>query len=200
MERHTTLPENLALSRAGVAATACSLLAAASAWPAVPRAASQVWSAPFPDAVGSAGTLLIAAVSGWTLLVVITGVVTNARFPGVPRAVHAALFTTVAVTVLAAPANADGRHDLDGLPLPDRPIVGEFRSTDLPSRSAGTVTVRPGDTLWGLAASHTARRGASNAEIASACASLYENNQDAIGPDPNLIRPGLVLRLNEEAS
>lgn len=61
------------------------------------------------------------------------------------------------------------------------------------------LVVRPGDSLWSL----TARRlgpAASTAAIAAQWPRLYAANRDAIGHDPNLIRPGqrLVLPAPDE--
>jgi LysM repeat protein len=50
-----------------------------------------------------------------------------------------------------------------------------------------TYTVKPGDTLWGIA-KQTLGDGSRWHEI-------YNNNVDVIGKDPNLIRPGQVLRI-----
>ena len=50
-----------------------------------------------------------------------------------------------------------------------------------------TYTVKPGDTLWAIA-KKTLGDGSRWREI-------YNNNVDVIGKDPNLIRPGQVLRI-----
>lgn len=50
-----------------------------------------------------------------------------------------------------------------------------------------TYTVKPGDTLWAIA-KQTLGDGSRWREI-------YNNNVDVIGKDPNLIRPGQVLRI-----
>lgn len=54
------------------------------------------------------------------------------------------------------------------------------------------VTVRRGDTLWDLAASHLSP-GATDAEVATAWQRWYATNRHIIGPDPDLILPGQVL-------
>ncbi|KFN07256.1 MULTISPECIES: LysM peptidoglycan-binding domain-containing protein [Paenibacillus] len=59
-------------------------------------------------------------------------------------------------------------------------------SRSLPA-SAKTHTVVAGDTLWGIAKKHL-RDGARYTEI-------YNLNKALIGPDPNKIKPGQVLRL-----
>lgn len=94
---------------------------------------------------------------------------------------------------LAAPATASADRGLAGLPLPDRATGGPAE----PAASAETpdaVLVRPGDSLWALAA---ARLGphASAAEVDRAWRVLYRLNRPVVGPDPDLIRPGQQLQL-----
>ena len=55
-----------------------------------------------------------------------------------------------------------------------------------PAPARRTYTVRPGDTLSGIAA---------RLHVAGGWPALYERNRAVIGPDPDLIRPGQVLRL-----
>lgn len=57
-----------------------------------------------------------------------------------------------------------------------------------------TVTVRRGDTLWSIAARHLGA-GATDAEIAVAWPAWHAHNADVIGDDPDLIHPGLRLRV-----
>jgi nucleoid-associated protein YgaU len=59
---------------------------------------------------------------------------------------------------------------------------------------ASTYTVVPGDCLWAIA-SHRLGGGATGRDIDRAWRAIYEFNRDAIGSDPNLIHPGLVLAL-----
>ncbi|MFD7022146.1 LysM peptidoglycan-binding domain-containing protein [Promicromonospora sukumoe] len=82
--------------------------------------------------------------------------------------------------------------------------------SSLVARSAGTdertVVVEAGDTLWsiaadGLAREAEARAGAGSpagtptaAEIVDAVGRWYETNRAVLGADPDLIRPGMVLR------
>jgi nucleoid-associated protein YgaU len=70
------------------------------------------------------------------------------------------------------------------LPVPARPVG---------PAAPQAVVVRPGDTLWKLAASALPER-ATDAEIASATHRWYARNHRVIGPDPDLIRPGQRLR------
>ncbi|MCC2320163.1 LysM peptidoglycan-binding domain-containing protein [Cellulomonas xiejunii] len=58
--------------------------------------------------------------------------------------------------------------------------------------TAGTVEVRPGDTLWGLAAKSLGP-DASDAAIAAEWPRWYVANASTIGPDPDVLRPGQVL-------
>jgi hypothetical protein len=55
------------------------------------------------------------------------------------------------------------------------------------------VVVRPGDTLWAIAAA-ALPADASNADIAVAWPRWYAANRAEIGPDPNLLLPGERLR------
>ena len=126
------------------------------------------------------GTL---GVAGWALLVLLAGVA-HLPVPGVPARVGALLFTTVIVAGASSPAHAESTRDLEGLTLPDRPMVV--------ARAATTVTVTSGDTLWGLAADSLPDRS-SAADIVTACARWYAANRRVIGPDPDLILPGQVL-------
>ncbi|WP_369371354.1 LysM peptidoglycan-binding domain-containing protein [Promicromonospora sp. Populi] len=82
-------------------------------------------------------------------------------------------------------------------PAPDR--------TSLVNRGQGTgtgrepvVVVEPGDTLWAIAADRLAAEQAtadpSDAEIAAAVPRWHEANRQTLGPDPDLIHPGMVLR------
>ncbi len=55
------------------------------------------------------------------------------------------------------------------------------------------VVVRRGDTLWSIAARHLGQH-ASEAEIARAWPAWFDTNREVIGDDPDLLRPGQVLR------
>lgn len=92
---------------------------------------------------------------------------------------------------------------------PDRPASS--RPGPVPERSAlvnrglrdgrerlPLVVVEPGDTLWALAADRlTAERttaAPSDAEIAAAVTRWHQANRQVLGGNPDLIRPGTVLR------
>jgi LysM domain len=101
------------------------------------------------------------------------------------------------------------RRVIAGLPLPDRVGVGDVTpsrwpmgggrrlpmpANSRPDTSEPFVVVRPGESLWAIAADalgHDARA----ATIDSFWRDLYNLNRHVIGPDPDLIHPGLTLRL-----
>ena len=76
---------------------------------------------------------------------------------------------------------------LSGLPLPDRAVVA-------PPAARRTVRVRPGDTLWSLAA-RDLPPGSPDALVAARWHAIYAANRALIGPDPDVITPGQRLRL-----
>ena len=61
------------------------------------------------------------------------------------------------------------------------------------------VEVRPGDTLWAIAAADLAARQATSspalADVAAYWPRVYALNRAVIGPDPAVIEPGQRLRL-----
>ncbi len=78
--------------------------------------------------------------------------------------------------------------------VPATPIpVPTTTPAPLPDPSRAYM-VRPGDCLWNIAASQLPAN-ATNATIDRAWRAIYAANRDAIGGDPNLIRPGLALTL-----
>jgi hypothetical protein len=69
----------------------------------------------------------------------------------------------------------------------------EVSATSLALSASNTVVVQPGDSLWQIAAANLPP-DATTADIAAAWPAWYELNADTIGPDPNVILPGQVLR------
>jgi nucleoid-associated protein YgaU len=99
------------------------------------------------------------------------------------------LFAGAAGALALSPVQADravtpAHHDLTGLRLPDRPIAVAPSVHDGPP----AVVVRPGDTLWAIAA-RSLPTGATAPQIAEACAQWHAANRDVIGDDPDLIFP-----------
>lgn len=89
---------------------------------------------------------------------------------------------------------------------PDRPVAPGATSTPRPDPLAllvsrphpgrvvsDHVVVRRGDTLWDIAA-RALGPGASDADIAASWPRWHAANRSTIGPDPDLILPGQLLR------
>ena len=99
----------------------------------------------------------------------------------------------------AAPSPAAATLDAGTrAPGDDRPRTAPPAPPAPPPRGArpALVVVRPGDTLWDLSAA--ALRGAgepepSDARIAQAWPRWWAANRDVVGPDPDLILPGMQL-------
>ena len=93
-----------------------------------------------------------------------------------------------------------GWRVLDGLPLPALPALPVLRA--LPthrhpaersgSRPPRTVEVHAGDCLWTVTAALLGPR-ATDAEVARSWPLLRSANREALGPDPDLVRPGTTL-------
>jgi len=96
--------------------------------------------------------------------------------------------TTAPGWPIDAPRTAPG----SGPPSATGTTTGTAMGTTAPP-PAGAVTVRPGDSLWTIAA---ARLGpsANPARIAAAWPRWFAANRAVIGADPDLVRPGQVLR------
>jgi hypothetical protein len=94
--------------------------------------------------------------------------------------------TSASPTALAAPPSAPG------VPYRDSGHRDNAHR-DCGHRDDGRYVVRRGDTLWDIAARHLGPR-ATAAEIARAWPQWYAANRAAIGPNPHLIHPGLVLQ------
>lgn len=114
--------------------------------------------------------------------------------------VHAAPSTVPAGPSVTAPGaiSAGGHAPAEvAVPAGDAPAT---RAATAPAAGQGgpasatpaVVTVRPGDTLWGIA-SDFLPADADAQEVARAWPRWYAANSDLIGPDPGLIRPGQQL-------
>jgi hypothetical protein len=74
------------------------------------------------------------------------------------------------------------------------PLAGGPRRLQQPAGLGVEVTVRAGDSLWGLSADRLGPY-ATDVEIALDWPRLYQANRDVIGDNPHLLRPGQVLRV-----
>ncbi len=156
---------------------------------------------------------------GWlATTVVVLEVIGGARPRGisaavVPTAFRRGVLAACGVALaggLAAPSYADtggphppgvhavaGSDALRGLPYPDRVAGREHRDGPpgpSPSTAEHSVVVRPGDSLWDLAA-RGLPAGSSAADVTRRWHEIYAANRSRIGPDPDLLVPGLHLRL-----
>jgi hypothetical protein len=134
------------------------------------------------------------------------------RCPRVTRRLVTATLGLALTTGLAGTALADppSRTGLAGLTLPDR-TTGEALSTAVPRtvalRDGGApghdlharrVVVRPGDSLWRIAARLLHESGpdqVTDADVTDAWHLLRDANRRRVGPDPDLIRPGASLEV-----
>ena len=160
--------------------------------------------------------VLASVLTAWLVLTGVLTLVVCVRAPSArwsawsraltPPAWRALLAAALGLGLLSAPALASANtpsedpHDLPtgpappphvaGLTLPDLPSggIGPFRA-----RSIDQVRVRAGDSLW-LIARDGLPAGAAPAAVAEATAEWYATNRAVIGPDPDLIHPGMSLR------
>jgi nucleoid-associated protein YgaU len=67
-----------------------------------------------------------------------------------------------------------------------------------PAPADRVVVVRPGDSLWRIAEAELLRRtgrAASVADVAALWPRIYAANRALVGPDPDLVRPGVPLTM-----
>ena len=144
-------------------------------------------------------------------VLVVADIVVRALRPGartVPRLGPPALRRLVLLAcgaslgcAVVGPANADPQHaapsgpqvsrpaSLVGLELPDRAVGGAPHPVG-PAR----VVVRPGDSLWRIA-ERRLPTSAPPSSVARAWHRIRRANAGRLGPDPDLILPGTVLRV-----
>ena len=144
----------------------------------------------FPLAVLALISVVTVAVSAWALLVAVlasTPALRGVAIALTPRVLHGLVFAGVAGALSVPTAQAEDRG-VDGLRLPDRPLVAAAEQTAKQS----TVVVQRGDTLWAIA---RARLG-SSADVAATAHAVdrwHAANREVIGADPDLIHPGQRL-------
>jgi LysM domain len=76
---------------------------------------------------------------------------------------------------------------------PDVRVLSPVPRPDTTRDTPAEVVVRRGDSLWSIAARQLGP-DASDAEIARVWPAWFEANRDVVGDDPDLLRPGQVLR------
>lgn len=168
------------------------------------------WSGAFDDLVVAGASAALAGCAAWAwcvTTVVVVEVVAGGRRRsttaiGVPAWARGAVLTACGAAVLLGPQPAYAAEGIGGLPLPDRP-TGASRATpgSTPGGSLPGVTghghvhvVRPGDSLWAIAAAHLGHT-APDALVARATTALHHRNRDVVGADPDVVHPGQRLRL-----
>ena len=144
----------------------------------------------FPSALLALVSVVTVAVGAWALLVALLASTPALRGLAValtPRVLRGLVFAGVAGALTVPAAQAEDRG-VDGLRLPDRPLVAGIE----PVAQQSTVVVRTGDTLWAIA---RARLGSSTGVAATAreVAHWHAANRAVIGDDPDLIHPGQRL-------
>lgn len=149
----------------------------------------------FPAAVLALLSLATVAIAAWAVLVAALASTPKLRGLAIaltPRLLRGVLLAGVAGSLTVPGAHADERG-VDGLRLPDRPMVV---STARPVTDH-VVVVRPRDTLWAIARASLDSH-ADVAATARACDRWYQANRDVIGDDPDLIQPGQRLAAPSE--
>ena len=169
-------------------------------------------------AAGCAGALVACAVWFWavTSMVVVEALTRRPCAPaGCPRGLRRWVLATcgVALVLGVAPASADQPVGLPpsapdvappvaGLPLPDRPTITQpraFVAGPAPTpRPPARVTVRTGDTLWGIA-TDLLPADATAADIDLRWRELWHANREVVGADPDHIEPRMILRVDKES-
>ena len=101
--------------------------------------------------------------------------------------------------VPAMATGGDGRDLLVGLTLPERAVAPPQRhrpatpaspAVQTAVQSQDTYVVRPGDSLWSIAAAHPGE-----SDVDSRRRAIWQANRGVVGDDPDLILPGQALRL-----
>lgn len=200
------------LSRCGAALTALSATGVVVLGPDARDLVHDVSGPSFPDALLAAGCLVQLSLSLWILGAVALAVLGgSSRLTRAltPRLLRRALFAGAAGALAVGPAHAEravapdlqAEHVVSGLRLPDRPTAApasvvmsaEDVDTRAPDPAPSSIVVRPGDTLWSIAA-RALPADASDARIARECARWHAANRTVIGADPDLILPSQQLK------
>lgn len=210
IKRHQTASNELVgprLSRAGAAVAV--LAAGLVAWRAPTLSVDELTSPSFPVVLGTGLDLAVVGVAGATSALLASCALggRSARLAArlLPGAVRGLLVAGAAGGLgigltTSAHAASDPRDErlagaptrLDGLRLPDRPVLGTLPAAAPAEPADAAVVVARGDCLWRLAAEELGPT-ASPADIAARTRAWHEHNRDVIGPDPDLLIPGQRL-------
>lgn len=160
------------------------------------------------DAVVRTCVALLLGCTVWAWGAAMAGVAEAWRAPVAPpapsrglvrRLVLAACGVAVGAALLTPGAQASTSHPpldrIAGLPMPERATDGPRHPAPASAAASATtdrVVVHSGDTLWSLAEARLPH-ATSAADVDAAWRRLYAANRERIGPDPDLVRPGLVL-------
>ena len=145
----------------------------------------------FPAAVLALISLITVVIGAWALLVAALSSIPALRDLAVaftPRILRGVLFAGVAGALTVPAAQAEDRG-VDGLRLPDRPLVA---GSVEPAAGQSTAVVQDGDTLWAIVRD----RLGPDADVATTAYEVdrwHDANREVIGPDPDLIHPGQRL-------
>lgn len=186
------------LSRSGRVLAVFAAVIVAALGPRVPRFLVDLGGPSFPEALLGLGSLIAVALAGWVLTIAALatlGVSSRVLARFTPSVLRGVLLAGAAGVLAVGPAQAgeiagpESRlpHSVNGLQLPDRPDT-QVRAPTMRASTPQTVQVRPGDTLWAIAA-RTLPEGATDTQIAAATRAWHRANRDVIGADPNLIFP-----------
>lgn len=162
----------------------------------------------FANAIVQGAEIVLCATSWWLAIATALSVIgalcgQNSRSQRLARRITPAAWRRFLVLMLGgaialAPAaanavpSADSTNDpsFSGLRLPDRPSGVTPPTKALGGGSAATV--RHGDTLWDIAAAQLPADAGDTARARS-CERWYTANRAVIGPDPDLLLPGMRL-------
>ena len=118
-----------------------------------------------------------------------------AQLPGrAPLAVRRVAALLLGAGLTTVPATLWTPAALAGEDAADRPVATTSLDRPAPGASAvaDTVRVRPGDSLWRIAARHLGT-DPPDAAVARAWPRWHRANRAEIGPDPGLVVPGQLL-------
>lgn len=163
----------------------------------------------FEQLLTAAAATTLATAAAW-LWAVTTAVVARALvltpaaagrpLAGVPRPVQRLVLAACGAALaagLALPAHAEPGTLGVGSSAPSAPAAGVLAGLPLPERASAATAVhvvRPGDSLWAIAASRLPA-GATDAEITAAWQAVHRANRAVVGPDPDLVHPAQRLRV-----